>query len=101
SDDERFMRLRDEMWWKGREYFEAKDCVIGDDEALIGELCAVTYDFSSNGKIVVESKKDMKKRGIKSPNRADAFLLTLSRPDRRRPKIHRTKPQAARSAWAA
>lgn len=101
SDDDRFMRLRDEIWWKGREYFEAKDCCIGDDEALIGELCAVTYDFSSNGKIVVESKKDMKKRGIKSPNRADAFLLTLSRPDRRRPKVNRAKPQARSSPWAA
>lgn len=100
SNDEKFMRQRDELWWLGREWFEARDCYIGLDEALIGELSTVTYDYASNGKIVVESKKDMKKRGVKSPNRADAFLLTLARVDRRRPKKTKAAPQT-RSAWAA
>lgn len=101
SADERFMRQRDELWWKGREWFGARDCVIPDDEALIGELTGPTYDYSSNGKIVVESKKDMKKRGIPSPNKADAFLLTFAMPDRRKARVDRWKPEQGGSSWAA
>lgn len=76
----KFVRLRDEMWWKGREWFEAKDVRLPKTEAgkdLIGELVGPTYTIESSGKIKVESKKDMKTRGIQSPNLADAFLLTL------------------------
>lgn len=102
SADERFMRQRDELWWKGREWFGARDCVIhDDDEALIAELTGPTYDYSSNGKIVVESKKDMKKRGIASPNKADAFLLTFAMPDRRKARVDRWKPEQGGSSWAA
>ena len=36
------------------------------------------YDFTSSGRIIVESKKDMKKRGHKSPNHADSFILTFA-----------------------
>ena len=101
ANDERFMRLRDEIWWRGREWFAAKDCVIPNDEKFVSELCTVTYDYSSNGKIVVESKKDMKKRGLKSPNLADAFLMTMAAPDRYRARVDRWKPETGGSAWAA
>lgn len=33
--------------------------------------------MTSKGKILLESKKDMKKRGLKSPDRADAYVLTF------------------------
>jgi len=36
------------------------------------------YKFTSSGKIQAESKEDMKKRGHKSPNYADAFCLTFA-----------------------
>ena len=36
------------------------------DEALISELTSPTYSFTSTGKMVVESKADMKKRGLRS-----------------------------------
>lgn len=101
SSDERFFRQRDELWWRGREWFQALDCAIPNDEALIAELSAPTYDYASNGKIVVESKKDMKKRQIKSPNKADAFLLTMAMPDRRNVRVDRYKPSAEASPWAA
>lgn len=74
---ERFVRLRDELWWKGREWFEARSCFIPSDEELITELSAPRYTFESTGKIKVESKNDLKRRGQRSPDLADAFLLTL------------------------
>lgn len=99
--DERVYRMRDQLWWNGRQWFEARDCYIGDDAGLISELCVPTYDYSSNGKIVVESKKDLKARGVKSPNRADAFLLTFAMPDKRRARVERYKPEPSASSWAA
>lgn len=78
TQPERFMRLRDELWFKGRDWFDARDCNIPRDDGLISELVQPKYKLESSGKIKVESKDDMKKRGVKSPNRADAFLLTLA-----------------------
>ena len=56
-------RLRDELWFKGREWFQDKACSMPQDDGLIAELTAPTYAFTSTGKMVVESKADMKKRG--------------------------------------
>ena len=48
------------------------------DDLLIEELIGPTYKIESSGKLKVESKDDMKKRGVKSPNKADAFCLTFA-----------------------
>lgn len=78
SEEERFMRLRDELWWCGRDWFSARDCTMPPDEALIAELTSVQYGYTSSGKIKVQSKEEMKKAGMRSPDRADAFLLTFA-----------------------
>jgi len=76
---ERFRNLRSELWWKGREWFEKKDCCLAGDEMLAAELARPTFEYTLNGKIQVEGKKDtIKRTGEDSPNRADAFLLTLA-----------------------
>jgi len=63
------------------------------------ELTSPTYAFTSTGKMVVESKADMKKRGLRSPDLADAFLLTFACGER---KIERyRRPLRRRSGWAA
>lgn len=77
NKDLQFNRLRDELWWKGREWLERRDCKLCDDDETIGELTTPTYTILSNGRIQVERKDDLKKRGVKSPNRADSWLLTL------------------------
>lgn len=78
SVDGKYNRLRDELWFKGREWLEARDCKFCDDEALIAELTTPKYSILSNGKLKVEGKDEMKKRGVMSPNRADAWLLTFA-----------------------
>ena len=72
-----FNRLRDELWWKGREWLEQRDCKLLDDDDTIAELTTPTYTILSNGRIQVERKEDLKKRGVASPNRADSWLLTF------------------------
>ena len=44
----------------------------------MGELATVRYGIKSDGKIKVESKDEMKKRGLPSPDVADAFVLTFA-----------------------
>jgi hypothetical protein len=85
----RFVRLRDELWWKVREWFEERDCKLPDPDdsigsqsmkTLIDELIAVKYKPpDSDGRIKMESKTETKKRltRIGSPDLADSFMLTF------------------------
>ena len=50
-------------------------------QLLVEELSAPGYDFNSRGALKIESKKEMRKRGIKSPNIADALSMTFSQTD--------------------
>lgn len=75
---EQFANLRSELWFKGADWLGKRDCSLAKDDALMAELVQPRFSYLSNGKRLVESKQDMKKRGVKSPNRADAFLLTLA-----------------------
>lgn len=75
---DRFNRLRDELFWSCREWFEARDCKIPSDDTLIAELTGVRYKYLSTGKLKVESKDEMKRRGQRSPDVADAFVLSFA-----------------------
>jgi len=101
SANQRFAKLRSELWWKGREWFLARDCCIPADETLISQLSSPTYDHTSAGQIMVERKKDLKERGLSSPDRADAFLLTFAQPDIRKRKERRYQSSSGASSWAA
>lgn len=56
-------------------------------QELKAELSSPKREQSDNGKIIVESKKKMAARGVKSPNLADAVVIAFSRkvPDRKKP----------------
>ena len=75
---DRFNRLRDELFWNAREWFESRDCYIPKDDALIQEITGIRYKYLSNGKLKIESKDEMKRRGQRSPDVADAFVLTFA-----------------------
>jgi hypothetical protein len=77
SNPDKYLNLRAELWWKGLAWLEKRNCKL-DDPELVEELVTVKKDHSSTGKLKAEGKKEMRKRGVKSPNRADAFLLTLA-----------------------
>jgi hypothetical protein len=84
SRPDRFMRLRDELWWQTREWFESRAVSMPKDDALTAELVGPKYKLESSGKIKIESKDDMKRRGVKSPNKADALCLTFAGGDLKR-----------------
>lgn len=74
--------LRDWLWWKSRKYFRTRPVGFSGLPSnpawkkLREELLEPTYKIT-NGKVVAESKDDMKKRGLKSPNLADALNTTF------------------------
>jgi hypothetical protein len=89
SDITKYHRLRDELWCKVRDncllgMYSFPDVKVESEmgkmesmgQQLANELSTVRYTFNSHGGFVVESKKDMKSRGIKSPNIADALCIT-------------------------
>jgi hypothetical protein len=73
-----YRNLRAELWGKAKTWLEHRDCRLPNDERLINELATVRYKFTSNGKMQVEAKDEIKKRGLKSPDLADSFVLTFA-----------------------
>ena len=76
-----FPRLRDELWWRVREKFEKRIIKIPEDDELIGELSTIRWAPVSEGRRKVEGKPDMKRRGLQSPNKADALCLSYYHDD--------------------
>ena len=74
----RFKRLRDELWWSAREWFEGRDVRVPRHDRLLAELTGPQFSIMSDGKIQIESKDQMRRRGLKSPDIADALCLTFA-----------------------
>ena len=73
-----YLNLRAELWFKLKAWLEARDCSIPKDDNLLAELVAVKYKFTSAGKLQIESKDEMIKRGLASPDHGDAVCLTFA-----------------------
>jgi hypothetical protein len=61
-----------------KDWLATRGVKLPKDETLRHELVAPRYNFTSSGKVVVESKDSMKKRGMRSPDLADALCLTFA-----------------------
>jgi hypothetical protein len=70
--------LRSELWFAVREWLANRDTVIPDQEELIDELAAPDIKYYSSGKTGAEPKDSMKRRGVESPDLADAVALTFA-----------------------
>lgn len=88
STSDKYRNLRTELWFKARDWLGSKnhklprcdggcssDCL---HERLAEELLVPRYGYTSTGKMLVEPKDSIKKRGYKSPNVADAMMLTFA-----------------------
>ena len=80
-----YLNKRAEMWGLMRDWLR-EGGHIPDDAQLCEELTWPEYEVRLDGKIVLESKEDMKKRGLGSPGRADALALSFAFPVRRKPR---------------
>lgn len=67
------------------------ELILPEDDALIAQLSARKYKITSTGRIKVESKEDMKKRGLSSPDEADCLCMLCLPFDRERAKRQRRR----------
>jgi hypothetical protein len=78
NDKEKFRNLRAELWHDMREWLSQEMPVqIPDDDELQGDLTSLGYKYDSSARLLIESKDDLRKRGMKSPDNADALALTF------------------------
>jgi len=73
-----YRNLRAELWFRLKDWLLQRACKLPKNDQLISELCSVRYLYTSTGKAQVESKEEMKKRGLRSPDLADALVLTFA-----------------------
>ena len=78
NDKERFKNLRAELWSDMRDWFYGELPVqIPDDDELHGELCSLGFKENSSGQLQIESKDELRSRGLPSPDGADALSLSF------------------------
>ena len=75
-------RLRDYLWLEMSDWMASGEGSFADisrdtAEDLAGELCSVRYSLDSAGRLVIESKDMMKRRGLRSCDLADALGTTF------------------------
>jgi hypothetical protein len=90
----RYVNKRTEMWCELRDWVTAGGA-IPRHTGLMQDLAAPTYRFDVQDRLVLESKDDLKARGLPSPDLGDALALTFAFPVR---KEHNLRRQAARMA---
>lgn len=73
-----YQNLRTELIFRLRGWLEERGSKIPHDDQLIAELTSIRYSFGSSGKMKAESKDDMRRRGLSSPDLADAVCLTMA-----------------------
>jgi hypothetical protein len=92
TSKERFLNLRAELWWLLRTRCEKtyerveegvahpdEECIsLPDHPQLLADLSLPLYQRTESGKIKLESKADMARRGVKSPDYGDALALTMA-----------------------
>lgn len=101
-----YLNLRAQMWWElrircerayqhlnGIQEWSLDEMVsLPNHPTLIPELSQPTFDYTESGKIRIESKKQMAKRGLKSQNYADAVHLVLVKSQVRRSSTQQQAP---------
>ncbi|OPA77459.1 terminase B [Paenibacillus selenitireducens] len=88
AQDKHYGNFGSELWGHVKDLLEENmsNFILGmpgvlelpNDEKLITQLTTRKWRMGSNGKIMLERKEDMKKRGLQSPDRADGFILAFA-----------------------
>ena len=76
--------------------------VIDATTELETDLCAPGYKHDKQDRVLLESKEDMKKRSVASPNHGDALALTFAMPigaKQKAPPLPARPPQSDGRGW--
>lgn len=81
SDPDRYFNKRSELYWTLRNRLDPNGdnpLALPDNAKLRSQLSGIRFSFDSKGRIKIESKDEMAKRGMKSPDEADAVVYALA-----------------------
>ena len=78
--DPQYADKRTEMWFDMKDWLEQGPGSIQNLPALKTDLCGPTYFFNATNRVKLESKDDLKARGMPSPDLGDALALTFAEP---------------------
>ncbi len=79
SDEKRYANKRAEIWGEMRKAMR-DGLELPNEPELRTDLLGPLYSFTGKEQILLEKKKEMKKRGLSSPDHADGVALTFARP---------------------
>ena len=75
--DKVYANLRAEGYWTLAERFASGFITIPSDNELISQLATLRYRYDSQGRIKIEGKDEIRRRGLPSPDKADALMLSF------------------------
>lgn len=78
SNDPVYLNMRAYMWGQMKEWLREGGSIPPNDQGLYDDIVGPEAIIDKNGRIQLESKKDMKDRGLPSPNKGDALALTFA-----------------------
>lgn len=80
GQERRYGNKRMEMWARMRDWLNGRGAISEYELDLASELTGPTYHYDASNRMFLEKKEDMKKRGLRSPDMADALALTFAEP---------------------
>ena len=78
-DTERYLNQRAEGFWDFNRKLADGELDLPDSDKLKAQLSDIRYTYNARGLLQIESKEDAKNRGSKSPDVADAVMMTFNR----------------------
>jgi len=98
---ERFENKSAEMWWNLAEMLQKGEAwgPVFKDRNVVRDLTGRKYSYTSAGRIKLESKEAMRKRGVPSPDWGDAVALAYAAVDARRPDVPLPIGMGRESPW--
>lgn len=77
-DADHFLNLRAQTYWTLRERLRTEAVLLPKDDLLSAQMAGLRYEYTSMGQIQIESKDDIRRRGLSSPDRADAVAMLFN-----------------------
>jgi phage terminase large subunit len=95
---EHYANLAAEMWFEGAKQIARREIILPDDDTLRAQMLDRKRVPHFRGKLAIESKADMKRRGVESPDRADAVFGAMT-PVRRIQSVNIISGNNNRGPW--
>ena len=78
-DKERYLNRRAEGYWEFNKKVSDGEVDLPDNDKAKAQLADIRYTYNTRGLLQIESKEDAKNRGSKSPDVADAIMMTFNK----------------------